>query len=248
MRISELLPGCKVDIRIVQCMENQSVEHAQQGIYYSTIFDVYDDNTLELMMPMVGGKLQLLRKHIRYEFVFSTANGLYKAEGTITDHVKKNQFYLLKVELTSALEKYQRRQYYRVACMIPMIFMALTEEAVEAKTVDDVKECMKNSSEMKVRGIGTILDISGGGARFVSTNSLQDVTYLLLEFQLQREGREEELDMDVIAKMIHSERMEGSDKYMHRVQFFFKDNHTKEQLIGYVFEEERRIRKKEQGI
>ena len=39
MRMEDLLPGCKVDIRITQVMENDDIA-ATQGIYYSTIFDV----------------------------------------------------------------------------------------------------------------------------------------------------------------------------------------------------------------
>ena len=101
---------------------------------------------------------------------------------------------------------------------------------------------------MTVRGIGTILDISGGGARFTSSNSLTNVKYLLLEFQLPQENKKTPLDIDVVAKVIDSKQTDAQDKYTHRVKFYFKDPRMKEQLIGYVFQEERRIRKKEQEI
>lgn len=246
MRMEDLLPGCKVDIRITQVMENDDIA-ATQGIYYSTIFDVTSEG-IELQMPMTGGRLQILPKNIRYEFVFSTQSGLYRAHGTVTDHIKKEHFYLLKIELTSELERFQRREYYRVTCMVPMIFMELTETAAMAETIEEVKKSIKTRNEMTVRGIGTILDISGGGARFTSSNSLQDIKFLLMEFHLPRQNKEEQLEIDVVAKIIESSRTEARDKYMHRVKFYFKDSRLKEQLIGYVFEEERRIRKKEQEI
>lgn len=107
---------------------------------------------------------------------------------------------------------------------------------------------MTAGSEMTVRGIGTILDISGGGARFTSSNSLANVKYLLLEFQLPQENKKTPLDIDVVAKVIDSKQTDAKDKYTHRVKFYFKDPRMKEQLIGYVFQEERRIRKKEQEI
>ena len=93
MRMEDLMPGCKVDIRITQLMEKEDVD-AAQGIYYTSIFDVTKDS-IELQMPMVGGRLQLLPKNIRYEFIFSAPMGLYKAQGTVTDHIKKQHFYLL---------------------------------------------------------------------------------------------------------------------------------------------------------
>ena len=246
MRMEELLPGCKVDIRIIQLMEKDEID-AAQGIYYTSIFDVTKDG-IELQMPMVGGRLQLLPKNIRYEFIFSTSTGLYKAQGTVRDHIKKQHFYLLKIELTSPLEKFQRREYYRITCMVPMIFMGVTEDAAMEDTIDAVREKMTAGNEMTVRGIGTILDISGGGARFTSSNSLANVKYLLLEFQLPQENKKGPLDINVVAKVIESKQADTRDKYTHRVKFYFKDPRMKEQLIGYVFQEERRIRKKEQEI
>ena len=246
MRMEDLMPGCKVDIRITQLMEKEDVD-AAQGIYYTSIFDVTKDS-IELQMPMVGGRLQLLPKNICYEFIFSAPMGLYKAQGTVTDHIKKQHFYLVKIVLTSPLEKFQRREYYRITCMVPMIFMGVTEEAAMEGTIDAVREKMAAGNEMTVRGIGTILDISGGGARFTSSNSLANVKYLLLEFQLPQENKKTSLDIDVVAKVIDSKQTDAKDKYTHRVKFYFKDPRMKEQLIGYVFQEERRIRKKEQEI
>ena len=52
MRMEDLMPGCKVDIRITQLMEKEDVD-AAQGIYYTSIFDVTKDS-IELQMPMVG--------------------------------------------------------------------------------------------------------------------------------------------------------------------------------------------------
>lgn len=148
MRMEDLMPGCKVDIRITQLMEKEDVD-ATQGIYYTSIFDVTKDS-IELQMPMVGGRLQLLPKNIRYEFIFSTPMGLYKAQGTVTDHIKKQHFYLLKIVLTSPLEKFQRREYYRITCMVPMIFMGVTEEAAMEGAIDAVREKMTAGSEMTV--------------------------------------------------------------------------------------------------
>ena len=246
MRMEDLMPGCKVDIRITQLMEKEDVD-AAQGIYYTSIFDVTKDS---IGTANAYGRRQAYcetPKNIRYEFIFSPM-GLYKAQGTVTDHIKKQHFYLLKIVLTSPLEKFQRREYYRITCMVPMIFMGVTEEAVMEGTIDAVREKMAAGNEMTVRGIGTILDISGGGARFTSSNSLANVKYLLLEFQLPQENKKTSLDIDVVAKVIDSKQTDAKDKYTHRVKFYFKDPRMKEQLIGYVFQEERRIRKKEQEI
>lgn len=246
MKVSELLPGSKVDIRIVQLASRQNEVESDESVYYSTVFDVDDHNRIEVNMPIIAGKLQLLRKNIRYEFIFTTNSGLYKAQGTVVEHLKKENFYLLQIQLADELEKFQRREYFRLDCMIPLLFMGLTEEAVKQDSIVKVKNFMDTVDGFKVRGIGTMLDISGGGTRFVSSNSLKDIPYILLQFQL--ECQEEVKEIDVVGKVIASDKAKDGDKYVHRVKFYFKDNQNKEKVISYIFEEERRLRKKEQGI
>lgn len=246
MEIQEITPGCKVDIYIVQRMEKQDDISEEQAVFMSTVYDVNEDNTIEINMPIVGGALQMLPKHIRYEFAFTVGSKLYKMEGTITEHLKKGNIYLVKVEPKSALKKFQRREYFRIECLVPMMFSGIDEKAASHETMEELKEYMKEFGEMRVRGIGTILDISGGGARFVSTNSLQDIPLILMQFSLEHD--EEKCEAEVIGKIVHSEKMPDDNKYIHRVKFFFKNERIKEKIIAYVFEEERRIRKKEQGL
>lgn len=246
MEINQLLLGCKVDIRMVQQIMQNDPQKDKQGVYYSTIYDINPDNTIELNMPSESGKLQLLPKHIRYEFIFTMNQGIYKADGTITEHLKKGSVYLLKVELTSKLEKIQRREYFRMACLLPMTFVAVEEEVLQFQSIKEVKDNLDKKNDFKVRGMGTILDISGGGARFVSSNSLSDIKYILMQFHLDMGGHREQID--AIVRIVSSAKMPDDNKYIHRGQFYFKDEKTKEYVIRFIFEEERRIRKKEQGI
>ena len=235
MQLSDLLPGSKVDIRIVQLAERESSPDVDQSVYYSTVFDVPEDGIIEVNMPTIAGKLQLLRKHIRYEFIFTTPSGMYKGEGTVIDHIRREQFYLLRVEIRDPLQRYQRREYFRLECMIPLMFMGLS-----------VKRYMTALEDMKVRGMGTMLDLSGGGTRFVTSNSLSGIDYVLIQFQL--ECQKEQKAIEVVGKVLSTEKAKDGEKYVHRVKFFFKNNQIKEQVISFIFEEERRLRKREQGI
>lgn len=245
MEVKELLPGSKVDIRIVQRMMRDNPKDEKDSVYYSTIYDINEDDSLEMNMPLEGQKLRILPKHIRYEFIFTMNQGIYKAEGTVIEHLKKGTVYLLKARLTSPLQKMQRREYFRIACLIPVAFVAMDEYALSCESVQQMKEYLNEMDDLKVQGSGTLLDISGGGTRFVSINSLKEVKYLLLQFQLPlKKGME---DIEVTAQVIETTKVKGEDKYIHRVKFFFQDSRTKERLIHYIFEEERRIRKKEQG-
>lgn len=246
MEINQLLLGCKVDIRIVQQIMQNNPQNDKKGVFYSTLYDINSDNTLELNMPSEAGRLQILPKNIRYEFIFTMDQGIYKADGTITEHLKKGSVYLLKVELTSKLEKIQRREYFRIACLLPMTFVAVDEKAISFHSIKEVKDNLESTNDFKVRGMGSILDISGGGARFVSSNSLSEIKYILMQFEMEmEEGRQR---VETIVRLVSSAKMPDDNKYIHRGQFYFKDEKTKEHVIRFIFEEERRIRKKEQGI
>lgn len=246
MEINQLLLGCKVDIRIVQQIMQNNPQNDKKGVFYSTLYDINSDNTLELNMPSEAGRLQILPKNIRYEFIFTMDQGIYKADGTITEHLKKGSVYLLKAELTSKLEKIQRREYFRIACLLPMTFVAVDEKAISFHSIKEVKDDLESTNDFKVRGMGSILDISGGGARFVSSNSLSEMKYILMQFEMEmEEGRQR---VETIVRLVSSTKMPDDNKYIHRGQFYFKDEKTKEHVIRFIFEEERRIRKKEQGI
>ena len=246
VEVKNLLPGDKVDIEIVQMKMRSPEAGAYEGKFFSTVFDVNDDETIDINIPIVKERYRLLPLNIRYDLAFSTGSGIYKAQGTIVEHLKREGFNLLRFKLTSPLEKQQRREYYRLDCNITAIFMGLTEEAAMQESVAACKEYMKQTDVMKVRGIGTLLDISGGGTRFISSNSLKDISYLLLTFKL--EGDKPTDTIELVGKIIASDRTKNREKFEHRVQFFHKSDRERERLITYIFNEERRIRKKEQGM
>ncbi|MCR5143984.1 MAG: flagellar brake domain-containing protein [Lachnospiraceae bacterium] len=246
MKIKELLPGDKVDINIIQVMMTKPEWEREEGNFFSTVFDVNDDDTVDINVPIVKEKYKLLPKNVRYELLFTTSSGMYKADATITEHLKREGFYLLRFKLTTSLKKQQRREYYRIDCNINAMFMGLIEEAAMKPDIQQCKEVMHHADMLKVRGIGVLLDISGGGTRFVTSNSLKNISFLLIRFKIESENVNEEIE--IVGKIISSERSKTRDRYIHRVQFFHKSEKERERLISYIFEEERRIRKKEQGL
>lgn len=244
MKVQKLMPGDKVDIHIVQ--QVNSGEEQAKDVFISSIYDVLEDDSIEIYMPSQGGKVILLSNQIRYEFIFNHEAGLYKAQGAVVGRYKRGGVYICKIKLNSALEKFQRREYYRMDCSIPTIFMEISDEIFELKKMADIHEALRQSHGAALqKGMGTILDISGGGLRFSSNVSLEGVYNILLQFTLQE--RDEKKDVEVLGQLLSSTYKKDLEKYIHRVKFDFKDGHKQEEIIRYIFNVERRIRKKEQG-
>ena len=110
--------GCKVDLCMMQQIEQERKTGVRAHIYKSQVTNIFADGGLELSMPMESGKLVLLPIGTRFEFVFYAQDGLYKGTGLVEERYKTNNIYLLRVSLKSPLRKFQRREYSRMACVI----------------------------------------------------------------------------------------------------------------------------------
>lgn len=227
-------PGNRIDI--------QSVEHAILGsasdgkVYSSKIYDILDDEKLEILMPMNGTKLILLPVDGEYQFCFYTAKGLYQCTVRIVERYKENSIYLLLCEMTSPIGKYQRREYYRWPCTVPMRTRELMEE--EIKAIEEFKYQLMSGLPL---ARGEIVDISGGGIRFVSSEKYEPGTQIVVNFNLNVHGKETayELIGDVLSSRQNDVKKEI---YEHRLKFTVIDNRQREEIIRYVFEEERKSR------
>ena len=120
--------GAKVDIRVVSQMERSTQIAEDVKIYKSQVCDILENGELELLMPIEAGKLMLLSLGIRYEFVFYNRSGLYKAVGQVKERYKTDNCYMCRVELHSPLSKFQRRQFFRLKCIIDMRYFNITKE------------------------------------------------------------------------------------------------------------------------
>ncbi|MCR4674919.1 MAG: flagellar brake domain-containing protein [Lachnospiraceae bacterium] len=247
MTYKEIKPGLKVNIRFVQEANRQSNKGEEASVFVSRIFDISKDGLLELDMPTRGGKLLLLPVNVRYEFIFISETGMYKAEGTIKERFKRGNFYLIKAQLLTKLERFQRREYYRLNCLMPISFSGVEDNVALSDDVTELFQYLESEENKKIHPtiLGTIVDISGGGLRAVSEKKIEDVNYCDLQFYIEVRGEQQKVEL--MAKLIAVQKVEESKNYQYRFKFLFKDSKMQETIIRFIFEEDRKIRKKEQG-
>lgn len=119
MAFTDLIkPGDKIDIRLLQQVENEERTGDTVKVYKSQVLDINKRGNLEISMPTEGTKLILLPLDVRLEFVFYSGGFLYKSIGQIVERFKRDNIYTLEVELKTRLEKFQRREFYRYECSI----------------------------------------------------------------------------------------------------------------------------------
>ena len=89
-----------------------------------------------------------------------------------------------------------------------------------------------------------IVDISGGGIRFVSVNRFEEGMILYSIFRLPSRKVAEEYR--VCIKILKARELENRpDTYEYRAQYTIIDEDDREDIIRYIFEEERKNRKKQ---
>lgn len=224
----------------LQAVERDRVTEEEQKIYVSSVYEILTEDTLELTMPMEQTKLILLPVDSEYDLVFYGESGLYECMARIADRYKSNNVYILRVELTSNLRKYQRREYYRFSCALEMCSRNLEEEELQA--VERKSPYMLQPGLPLRRSV--IVDISGGGLRFMSTHKYEPDSLIYCSYHLVKGGKSKEYE--VIGRVLAVQELENRPgTYEHRVQYYNMDVNTREEIIKFIFEEERKNRKKD---
>lgn len=236
--------GAKVDIRIVAQIENASQIEQEAKVYKSQVYDLLENGEMELLMPIEGGKLQLLSLGLRYEFLFYTKSGMYKAIGQVKERYKSDNIYMIRIELHTPLSKFQRRQFFRMQCIMDMKYYPVTKEQVDENDAEDIEDKLRRDGSYKHPKTGHVVDISGGGVRFVSEEENPSDSYVLMQLCLNGDRQEQ---YTIIGHIIRCERAEKSsvagNRYENRVEFVLKDVRIQEKIIRYIFAEERKARK-----
>ena len=193
--------GQKIDLKALKRVK-LSGEENKDKIYTTKVYDVVDDDTIEILMPMEQTKLVLLPVDGEYSMCFYTPNGLYQCIARVVERYKSNNLFVLAMELETDLQRYQRREYYRLNIVLDMKCRPIDE-----KTDVDPTEQVKIYDTDLTFDNGIMVDISGGGARFISTVQYQEGE-LVKELLEDYDGKESGL----ITTFKPSKKVLGTDR------------------------------------
>lgn len=229
-------PGGEVELRAID-REREPGDGRQRKSHRSRVLKVLTENRVEVAMPIVDGKLILLPVDGEYDMYFYGNNVVYQCNARVADRYRYNGQYVLVMDLTSNLRNYQRREYYRFSCALEMDSRELGEE--EEISVAAQEELLP---ELPLKS-SVIVDISGGGLRFVAYYAYEVNSLILCKYRLQIEGREKEYRL--VGKVLAVNELEKEPGvFDHRVQFVNVDPQDREEIIQYIFDEARKTHRK----
>lgn len=249
--------GDKIDLVKLEKERNHDTKVPGSRKYVSQVLEFLDGNKVKIAMPIYNNKIVLLELEERYHLCFYTSRGTYQCKAAVVDRRKDGRVMVLIVEILTNIEKFQRREYYRLERIMDITYRLYTKEEeiylnriVENnfQTMAEKTECLEKLKVLQSDWMSaTITDISGGGARFNTGFQSNSGDYIILNITFQMSAKA--YDFKLKSLVISSRSlMNREGLYENRVEFIEIDVEQRETLIKFIFEEERKMRKREKGL
>jgi len=242
--------GDKIKLTAIQGEENKEKEAS----FNSRVVEVMEPNSIKALMPNANGRSVILDSWKKYNLKLMTQGGIFQCEARIIRRFKEKLNFFVVFEIMSELEKLQRREYYRLECMLKITYCrakdgnGYTKEEKSAYTGNEEtkdKHISEHKRDCWHAAIAT--NISGGGIRFHTKQALVKGEGLLLRMHLQFDDGEG--DYEIPAKVVCSAEVPNRPGIFEaRVQFVGIKAQDREDIIRFVFDEERRIRRRKKGL
>ncbi|MCM1282124.1 MAG: flagellar brake domain-containing protein [Muribaculaceae bacterium] len=238
--------GNRIDVKLLRAKVAEDNGGEKAVVYQSSVSDMLSDMETEITMPMQGGRMVLFQVGAVCDLVFYTKRGMYHGIATVKGRYKKGNLYFLSIQVKELPQKFQRREYFRIDFLAEIQYYLITEKTARLETTNQLLAAIREPENMASMRMGTLQDISGGGAKFLSGEMYEKGSYLLLLVHLNSAWLDETFYL--VCRVVESSRHPSlEDKFSNRVQFIYKDLRDREKIVRFVFEEERRMRKKEIG-
>ena len=138
------------------------------------------------------------------------------------------------------LAKVQRREYYRYKCLMDARLRVVSDNEYDTGIPDNISVPEEELDWDPVK----ILDVSGGGAKIVARNHLDKNEVVKLMFTAGI--LEEKLNFNLFARILSSTQMQNkAGLYEQRLEFLKTTQEDKDDIVRFIFENERMARAKE---
>ncbi|MDD6038400.1 MAG: flagellar brake domain-containing protein [bacterium] len=239
--------GNKVDICSINQKEKNKALNEKTPILSSRVVSIDENDEVTLEMPVYKGKLILLSIGMRYEMLFYTPKGLYSGICEVTERFKEGSCFLVNVEIQNKLQKIQRREYFRLECILGTLVYEISSDQALVSEVESLSSVITTEEIQKTESKGVIVDISGGGIRFIGEKEYPVGVYLAVILILESESISQKLTVPIRVVTCRT-TVSAFVRYETRAEFVHLSEQMREIIIKFIFDEDRKIRRKDTGI
>lgn len=221
-----------------------------ENTYVSSILDYDGKRALRISAPMFESRLIPVQVGDEYEFCIYTSTELYKTKARIVRRFREGKVFVVDVEMLTPLEKFQRRQFFRLDCTIKMRYRIISEEEkalrdfIRTHEFEDAETMemylTKLESYLGDWDRGMLTDISGGGVRFQCSKRIEPNRIVEVSFPLKFEERTVSFCCMAKVVAVADISFDGMSEIELRCEFYEIEKEKQELVVKYVFEEQRR--------
>ncbi len=212
--------------------------------YMCSVHEGLDGDTFRITNPTQQSRMIPLHAGERFNAYFFLSK-IYHAPVSVVKNITDGKFRVVVMKLDGSVMKYERRQFFRLDTNIDVRYLVIT-----AENAMQFKEATQNGTLLTMPGfeMGTTIDISGGGVRFVSDRELP-VSAMVITHMVANTPAGEKKNYVFLGKIIRSEKHpEVRGKFDHRMQFVDMKQEAREEFVRFIFEIERQRLKKRGGM
>lgn len=195
-------------------------EGEYEGKYRTRIEEV-GERLFSVGAPFEHGEVVPLREGTKVKLIFWDEMSAYSFETKIMQRIAV-PIPIFVLELPDSVSKVQRRNFVRVTALYPVTFQTVTREGLS----DSYK--------------GTMLDLSGGGMRFLTEERVDNRSLLYIQLALPNG------DLQTVVRVCRVEKTEDSkpQRYCVSIEFHEISDRDRDRIIRCVFDIQRAMRKK----
>lgn len=232
---------------VVLCMSLKNIDGIQKVVlqkviqgysiekksYHSTVYEILSEYTLKIIIPKINNELIFVHINEEYDVHFYCETGVYKSLAKIIDSYMLDDCIYLLLKLLREPYKYQRREFYRCKCLIDMKSCNLTEkEILNIQSMSDFKIYQRNSLNSCV-----ILDISGGGIRFISQQKYEVDRLIYCVFEILKDKQREKIEL--AGRVLSVKELKNKiGSFEHRIKYYKINERQRDKIIKFIFENE----------
>lgn len=188
---------------------------------YRTRIEEMGERLISVGAPFIKSDIVPLRVGTKLKLIFWDELSAYSFSTKIVQRIAE-PIHLFVLTMPDSILKVQRRNFVRVTAIKPITFQTVTSEGLS----DSFK--------------GTMLDLSGGGMSFLTEELVEDKSILNVQLALPKG------DVQISALVCRADKIEDSkpQRYCVSTEFHEIAERGRDQIIRYIFEIQRAMRKK----
>lgn len=239
MNAFDMKIGTQLDLDIINSMGEKVGQ-----TYISQLLNIEDAKNILIACPIHEGNFAFIPvlTHVRITYL-DDKHGPLSFTGLITGKHKEGNIVTIGVKITGNFEKIQRREFFRLDCILDVLYRVIKTPDENSPEKQDDKD-KPDSNDSKPLDIefkkATTKNISGSGICIITTEKIEKNSLVEVVINLRK-------DLSIIAQctVIRSNLLPNR-RTRHEVglKFVNIDERLRNTLIRFIFEEQRKIIRK----